>query len=157
MAAARAASRGLPTAATMMRTVRGARARWRYSDPPGAASGVDAAQLVHGGNAADGEHVGRRAHVHLVLPGESEHVTEAARHDLLQTAVDRVLRPEVAAAVLHPLEVGHGHAASVREDVGDDEDPLLVEDRVGARRRGAVRTLADDARLHLRRVLGRDD
>src|SRR5687768_11612267 len=99
MAAASPASRGLPTTARRMRTERGERGGWRYSGAWTEPSGVDAAKLVHGRDAADREHVSRRAHIDLVLPGEREHVAEAPRHDLLEAAVDRVLGPEVAAAV----------------------------------------------------------
>ena len=72
------------------------------------------------------------------------HVPEGLAHDVLEPLVDLLLAPEEPGAILHPLEVGHGHPSGVREDVGHDEDPLLVEDLVGALRRRAVRALDDD-------------
>ena len=41
--------------------------------------------------------------------------------------------------VLHPLEVGDGHAARVGVDVRDDQDPLVAKDRIGG---GVVGPLA---------------
>ena len=61
-------------------------------------------------------------------------VAEGLDHDVLEPLVDLALAPEEAGAVLHPLEVGHGHAAGVGEDVGHDQDALLVR---GSRRRAA--------------------
>ena len=43
--------------------------------------------------------------------------------------------------VLQPLEVRHGDAAGVAVDVGDDQDALLAEHRIGLRRGRAVGAL----------------
>ena len=59
----------------------------------------------------------------------------------------------VAVEVLDPLEVGHGHAARVAEDVGDDEDAVLAQQDVRLGRRRTVRDLGEDARPDARRVL----
>src|SRR5205823_4810183 len=85
------------------------------------------------------------------------HFGERAHHDALQSAVDRLLVPEVAAPVLHPLEVAHGHAARVRQDVGYDEDPLFLENLVGGSGRGTVGAFADDLGLDVGSVLAGDD
>ena len=47
----------------------------------------------------------------------------------LELGVDDVLGPVVAVEVLDPLEVADGDAAGVAQDVGDQEDAALVEDR----------------------------
>ena len=78
---------------------------------------IDAAQPVHRGDAADRQHVRRRAHVDLVLLRQLEHVGEAPAHDVGEPLVDRLFRPEVAAAILHPLEVRDRDAAGVGENV----------------------------------------
>ena len=61
-----------------------------------------------------------------------------------------------AAEVLYPLEVRDRHSTGVCEDVGQDRDTALGEDRVGGERRGAVRGLGDDGGLDARRVVDRD-
>ena len=50
-----------------------------------------------------------------------------------ELGADLVAVPEEAAEVLHPLEVRDGDAARVREDVGQDGDAPLGEDRVAPR------------------------
>ena len=66
-------------------------------------------------------------------------------HPPAQLAADRGGVPGVPLQVLHPLEVADGHAAAVDEDVGDDPDPALGEDRLALGRRRAVRRLDDAA------------
>ena len=63
---------------------------------------------------------------------------------LFEALVDLGLGPEVAHAVLHPLEVAGGDAAGVGEDVGNDEDLLVGEDLVGDGRGRAVGAFAED-------------
>src|SRR5216110_2812207 len=123
----------------------------------GSASGIHPSQPVHRRHTIDRDDVGGDAGVHLVLLRRHRDFVEGAHHDALEAPVHGVLVPEVAAAVLHPLEVAHGHAAGVREDVGNDEDALLLEDLVGGGGGGTVRALADDLRLDLRGVLTGDD
>ena len=74
-------------------------------------------------------------------------VPERLDHDPLELVVDLGLVPEVAVEVLHPLEVADGHAAGVAQDVRDQEDAVLEEDRVGLGRRRAVGRLGDDPGL----------
>ena len=88
---------------------------------------------------------------------DSSNTSAKLRHIMSRKAlVDDVLRPEVSAAILYPLEVRDGHAARVREDVRDDEHALLVENRVGA---GSRRPFAPSQMIFARifaGVLARD-
>src|SRR5207249_6602487 len=59
--------------------------------------------------------------------------------------------------VLHPLEIRHGHAAAVGEDVRDYEDASLVQDVVRLGRRRAVRPFRDDLPLDPGGVIRRQD
>src|SRR5258707_4645532 len=97
----------------------------------GSASGVDAALFSGVGYAVDGEHVGCDAVVDVVSAGVGDYVVEAFGHDVVEALVDLGLGPEVAHTVLDPLEVAGGDAASIGEDVGDDEDAFVGEDLVG--------------------------
>ena len=120
-------------------------------------SGVDAALLGGVGYAVDGEHVGGDAVVDLVGFGVGEDVVEAVDHNALEALVDFGLGPEVAHAVLDPLEVACGDATGVGEDVGDDEDALLLEDIVGDDGGWAVGSFAEDAAVEGCGVLAGDD
>src|SRR5438874_2400145 len=82
-------------------------------------------------------------------PRELIHGIEALAHDVGEPVVDGVLRPEVPAAVLHPLEVRHRDAAGVREDVRNDEHALLVKNGIRARGGWTIRAFADDLRADL--------
>src|SRR5271168_614728 len=93
-------------------------------------SGIDAALFGGVGYAVDGEHVGGDAVVDVVSGGVGDNVVEALGHDVVETLVDLGLGPEVAHAVLHPLEVAGRDAAGVGKDVGDDEDALVGEDLI---------------------------
>src|SRR6266550_1587279 len=96
----------------------------------GSASGIHPTQPMHRRDTIHRDDVGGDAGIHLVLLRRSGDLVESAHHDALEAAVHGVLVPEVATAVLHPFEVADGHAAGVREDVGNDEDALLFEDLV---------------------------
>src|SRR6185295_4993903 len=125
--------------------------------PRGTASGIHPTQPMHRRHAIDGDDVGGDAGVHLVLLRSGRDLVEGADHDALEAPVHGVLVPEVAAAVLDPLEIAHGHAAGVRQNVGNDENALLLENLVGGGGGGTVGALADDLRLYLRSVLTGDD
>src|SRR5579885_348965 len=94
----------------------------RYSAPP---LGVDPPQLDRVDHPVQGHHVGRDAVVHVVGFGVVDHSIEGFDHNLLQPLVDRVLIPEEALAVLHPLEIGDRDAAGIGQNIGNDEDTLL--------------------------------
>src|SRR5438094_3521199 len=120
------------------------------------ASGIHPTQPMHRRHPIDCDDVRGDAGVHLVLLRGGRDLVERAHHDALEAPVHGVLVPEVTAAVLYPLEVAHGHTAGVRENVGNDENALLLENLVGRRRRWTVRPFADDLRLDLRGVLTGD-
>ena len=69
---------------------------------------------------------------------------EGLAHLRLQPIVDFLLRPEIAVAILYPFEIGRGHAGAVRQDVGHDEDAVLVQVAVGVGIGRAVRAFDHD-------------
>src|SRR5260370_29404079 len=89
--------------------------------------------------------------------GIGDDVAEAFGHDVVETLVDLGLSPEVAHAVLNPLEVAGGDAAGVSENVGDDEDAFVGEGFVGDGRGGAVGAFADNLAADAFGVLAGDD
>src|ERR1700716_3835913 len=120
-------------------------------------SGVDAALLGGVGHAVDGQHVGCYTVVDVMSAGVGDDVVEAFGHDVVETLVDLGLGPEVAHAVLDPLEVAGGDAAGVGGDVGDDEGAFVGEDLVGHGGGGAVGALAEDLAANAFGVLAGDD
>ena len=92
-----------------------------------------------------------------MLLSEANHRFERFDHDVFQLFVDHRLLPEVALAVLHPLEVGSGDAARVGQDVGHHENVLVGEDFVRYRRSRAIGALHQDLRLHFVGVERGDD
>src|ERR1700754_3382484 len=93
--------------------------------------GVDATLFGGVGYAVDGEHVGGDAVVDVVRTGVSDDVVKALGHDAVKTLVDFGFGPEVAHAVLDPLEVAGGDTTGVGEDVGYDKDALVSQDLIG--------------------------
>ena len=69
---------------------------------------------------------------------------ERLAHLGLEALVDFLFGPEIAVAVLHPLEVRRRDAGAVGEDVRHDEDAALVQVLVRVGRGGAVGALDDD-------------
>jgi len=120
-------------------------------------SGVDAALLGGVGDAVDCQHVGSDAVVDAVILRVSNDVVEALGHDVVQALIDFGLGPEVAHAILHPLEVAGGDAARVGEDVGDDEDALVGEDLVGHSGCWAVGAFAENFAAEAIGVAAGDD
>src|SRR3972149_6134790 len=94
--------------------------------------------------------------MYLLLLGQLPDRVEGADADALELLVDLLLRPEEVREALDPLEVRHGHAAAVREDVRNHEDALLEQDVVRLGRRRTVRALRADFRLNPRGVFRRD-
>src|SRR5262245_59539546 len=84
------------------------------------------------------QHIGGYAVVDAMIFSVLDHVVEAGDHNIFQPLVDHVLFPEIAHAVLNPLEVAASHPAGVRQDVGDDEDAFAFEYVVGRRGGRAV-------------------
>src|SRR2546430_13844288 len=63
------------------------------------------------------------------------------RDGRLELAVHLLVRPAVLLEVLRPFVVADGHAARVREDIGDHGNAALLEDEIGNRRGGLVGAL----------------
>ena len=118
---------------------------------------VDSALFGGVGYAIDREHVGCDTVVDVMRSSVRDNVVEAFGHDVVEALVDFGFGPEVAHAVLDPLEVAGGDAAGVGEDVRDDEDTLVAEDLVGDGSGGAVGALAEDAATDAFSVLAGDD
>src|SRR5271165_3746004 len=72
---------------------------------------VDAALLDGERNAIDRQHIGGDAVVDVVGFGVTDHILEAVAQDGFKLLVDDGFFPEVALAILHPLEVAGRHAA----------------------------------------------
>eukprot|EP00123_Amoebidium_parasiticum_P019311 comp24502_c0_seq1/m.46755 comp24502_c0_seq1/g.46755 ORF comp24502_c0_seq1/g.46755 comp24502_c0_seq1/m.46755 type:complete len:436 (+) comp24502_c0_seq1:355-1662(+) len=58
--------------------------------------------------------------------------------------------------VLEPLEVGHGHTASIQQQIGNNHNPAVNKLKVRTRSEGAVCTLADDLCLDVLCIAGMD-
>ena len=108
------------------------------------------------GDPIDRQHVGGDAVVDAMIFGVLDHVIEAGDHNVFQPLVDHFLFPEIAHAVLNPLEVAAGHPAGVRQDVGDDEDAFAFEYVVGCRRGRAVGAFGQNLAFDSMRVVARD-
>ena len=78
----------------------------------------------------------------------TDNVFESGLHDVLELLVDHRLLPEVALSVLHPLEVGSGHAAGIAQNVGNYEYSLVRQDVVGGCGGGAVGALSKNFAFH---------
>src|SRR5215472_9692537 len=118
--------------------------------------GVNAAQPERRGYAIDRQHVSRDAVIDLVQFRVAHHFVEGILHNVHQAVVHLALPPEESLAVLHPLEVTHGHAAGVAQNVGDSEDPFRIDDPIGLPGRRAVGALTEDSRLDLVCIFLRD-
>jgi putative transcriptional regulator len=116
-------------------------------------SGEDAAAQHGPGDAVDPLDEGGGSHVQAVLLGAGHHALEGVGQHVAEALVDLVQRPHVVLRALDPLEVGDGDAAGVGQDVGEDEDALVLEDLVGLEVGGAVGALGQDAAADAGRVL----
>src|ERR1700683_1928744 len=94
-------------------------------------SGVNAALADGVGHAINGQHIGCDAIVDLVRLGVANYIAEGRNHDLFKLLVHHGLFPEIALAILHPLEVRSGDAASVSQNVRDNEHAFIGQDIVG--------------------------
>ena len=66
-------------------------------------------------------------------------------HLLVQFLVDTFFIPSELLDVLRPLEIAHGDAAGVGENIRNDQDAAFVENLIGLRRRRSIGALDDDA------------
>src|ERR1700722_19966148 len=89
--------------------------------------------------------------------GIGDGVVEALGHDVVKTLVNLRLGPEVAHAVVNPLEVAGGAAAGFGENIGDDEDAFIGEYLIGDGGGGAVSAFAEDLAANAFGVLAGDD
>src|SRR5437899_900649 len=110
--------------------------------------GVNPAKFQREAHAVDGQHVGSNAVIDPMGFGIAHYFIEAVLHDVLQAFVDFAFAPKEALAILYPLEVADGDAASVAQNVGDNEYSLLLQNLVGRGGGGPVGTLAENARLN---------
>ena len=83
-------------------------------------------------------------------------LAEALGHALGESVVDLFEGPLLVLGFLGVFEVGDVDAASVAEDVGDDEDVALFEDVVGIGGGGAVGAFGDDFCFDEGGVIGGD-
>src|SRR5436189_6071111 len=146
-------SNGTPLSAS---TRRARSQRWQPSAWYRTTLRIDAARRGGLRNPLNGEAVGAEPHRNVAVLVDGPGLVERARDDVVQLRVHLGLLPEVLLEALHPFEVGDHDAAGVGEDVRKDDDALVLEDLVRARRDRAVRPLDDDLRLHLVGVLRRD-
>ncbi len=85
------------------------------------------------------------------------HFVEGADHDFLQARLYFVDVPHQAFLVLHPLEVAHGDAAGVGENIRQHDDAAARENFIGVRGGGAVGGFRDDAGFYGLSVVKGDD
>src|ERR1700739_423947 len=94
------------------------------------------------------QHIRCNSVVHAVSLRIAHHVLKRSLHDVLKLFVDHRLLPEIALAILHPLEVRGGHSASVTQDIWNDENFLFGQDLVSSGGGWAIRSLGEDFALH---------
>jgi hypothetical protein len=68
-------------------------------------------------------------------------------HLLVQFLVDPIFIPSELLDVLRPLEIAHGDATGVGENVRNDQDAPLVQDLAGFGRCGPISPFNNNARL----------
>ena len=93
-------------------------------------------------------HIGGRAHGDAALGGKLPDRPTFAFHDGAQPGMDFLQLPVVALLVLHPFEIGHGHAAGIGEDVRQHDHVAASQDLVGFGRHRPVGQLQHQPRLH---------
>src|SRR5712691_5564333 len=104
---------------------------------------------------ADADDEGGAPQGQLLLLGKLPYSVERIAHLLRQPAPDLLAPPEQAPEILHPLEVGDGHAARVGEDVREYRDPALGEHGVCLDGGRPVGALGNHPRLQTPCVRGR--
>ena len=103
------------------------------------------------------QHVGGSAVVDRMLGGITGDVVEAIHHDFFEAIIDQLFVPEVALTILDPLEVGYSDAASIGQNVWNDENALVLENGIGAERGGAICAFTQDAGLDTAGIGGGND
>src|SRR4029077_11083528 len=100
------------------------------------------------GDAIDGQHISCDAIVDAMSLREADHILERALHDVLELFVDHGFLPEISLAVLYPLEIRSGHAASIAENVRNHEDALVRQNIVSGRGGGTVGAFSQNPAPH---------
>ena len=78
-------------------------------------------------NKTEGDAVGGDAERALLLTRELVRLAVGPAHGLLESLIDLLERPTLAALVLNPLEVAHSDTTCVREDVREDRDAAIEQ------------------------------
>ena len=105
-------------------------------------SRVNTAQFQCAGHAIDRHNICSDTIIHPVGFCVKHNLIETLFHHVLQAFIHFAFAPEKALAILHPLEVADRDAAGIAENVRDDEDSLLLDNRIGVRGGGAIGALA---------------
>jgi hypothetical protein len=118
-------------------------------------SGVKAAQTVGFGDALDRQRGRGSAQGAPVALGAVTEVIPGSDHASAQAFFNVFPAPPVGLVALdRPFEVADQDTAGVGEDVGDDGDPVGLQDLVGLRGGGAVSSLHDQGGAHAARIGG---
>src|SRR5580704_9442428 len=105
-------------------------------------------ELQGGGHSINRNDVSGDPIVHVVSFGIPHHLIKALLEDVLEAFVHLALAPEKALPILNPLEVADRDAARIAENIRDDENPLLLNDRIGLARRRSIGAFAENAAFH---------
>src|SRR5690606_25607908 len=100
-----------------------------------------------GGQTAKGMDIGSRATRDVAVLHDLPDSSAFAFHGLLEAGMDFLDVPVEALTVLYPFEIGNSHAASIGQNVGQDDGALFVEDLVGIRGDRAVCEFEDNLGL----------
>src|SRR5213592_1166453 len=112
--------------------------------PPVRRSALVAPQPLRLRHSLQRDRIRRRAERHAFLLRQIPHTDVRFRDGRLQLAIHLLVRPAVLLEILRPFVVADGHAAGVREEIGDHGDAALLEDEIGRRRGGLVRAFHHD-------------
>ena len=84
-------------------------------------------------NTPYGQHKSSRPHVDAMLARDLPYRAIGSAHLLVQFLVDPFFIPSELLDVLHPLEIAHGDATGVGENVRNDQDVPVVQDLIWLR------------------------
>src|ERR1700722_83386 len=82
-----------------------------------------------------------------------DYLFETVIHHVLQALIYLIFTPEKALAILHPFEITHGNTTGISENVRDNKNSLILDDRIRVRRRGAIGTFAKDLAVYTAGIL----
>src|SRR5437870_12360011 len=110
-------------------------------------SGVEAAQAPRLDDPVDRQDVGAGACVDFELFLRRPHGVKCSDHLFFEPLVHFGFPPEVAVAILNPLEIRDDHAAGVSQDVRHEQHTPTTQDYVGIWCGRPICALDDDSRL----------